>query len=289
MPVLSKASENPDSGCNFHMGNFQPGITRGSFMRHAKFVILPFVLAVLFSASPLSGEQPSGENETIRVLFVYGGHEFDEKEMYEMLDSFKDVVYDKAEMPKALDLFQPGLEKKYDCIVMYDSYKFPYTHEQTEKFKRLLEKGIALVVLHHSTWGFNGWADFANITGAQCFFRDGYEVNGVKCVTSTWDHDQTVDVKIADKNHPITKGIADFTLIDETYAKAYIHPDVHVLWTTDHPKSDRVIAWTWKYANSPVFTTMQGHDARVYTNPSYSRSIHQAIQWTVDQLRQAKK
>jgi type 1 glutamine amidotransferase len=258
-------------------------------MNDKKLMLSLVALASLcLTALPLMAQPQSQDQPKIRVLFIHGGHEFDTKALYKMLDSFTDITYDKAEMPKALDLYRPGLEKKYDCIVMYDSYKFPYTKEQTDNFKKLLEEGIALVVLHHSVWGFNGWSDFANITGGQCFFKDGYEVNGTTYAASTWDDDQTIHVKIADKNHPITHGINDFTIVDETYAKAYIRPDVHVLWTTDHPKSDKVIAWTWKYAKSPVFTMMQGHDDKAYSNPNFSRTIHQAIRWTVEELRKEK-
>ena len=254
-------------------------------MNYRNIISQMMVLAVVFCASAsVIAQTPAKEQNKIRVLFLYGGHGFDEKSMYAMLDSFADITYDKAEMPKALDLLKPGLEKKYDCLVMYDSYKFPFTKEQTEQFKALLKEGIGLVVLHHSVWGFNGWDDFANVTGCQFFSKDGYEVNGVKNVKSTWDHDQTMSIKIADKSHPITAGTDDFTMVDETYAQGYIHPDVHVLWTTDHPKSDKVIAWTWKYGNSPVFTTLQGHDAQSYNNTNFRRTVHQAIQWTAERL-----
>jgi len=259
-------------------------------MSRRSILLLVWVLA-LSVTTPVSAQTPQKDTGKIRVLFLYGGHDFDEKALYAMFDSYTDVTYTKAEMPKALDLFKPGLEKKYDCLVMYDSYKFPFTTEQTEQFKALLEQGIGLIVLHHSTWGFNGWNDFANITGCQYFFEDGNEINGVKQEKSTWSwaDDQMVRVKIADKTHPITAGTDDFTMVDEVYGTGYLHPDVHVLWTTDHPKSDKVIAWTWKYANSPVFTTLQGHDAQAYNNLNFRRTIHRAIQWTADQLRKEKQ
>jgi len=256
-------------------------------LKNILFRSLVLVLALCTSTAVIAQAPPKNQDK-IRALFLYGGHGFDEKAMYAMLDSFADVTYDKAEMPKALDLLKPGLEKQYDCLVMYDSYKFPFTAEQTEQFKAFLNRGIGLVVLHHSVWGFNGWNDFANITGCQYFFGDGNEINGVQCVKSTWADNQTIAVKITDKEHPITAGTDDFTMVDEVYAKGYLHPDVHVLWTTDHPKSDKAIAWTWKYANSPVFTTLQGHDAQAYNNPNFRRTVHQAIQWTASQLRQEK-
>jgi len=244
------------------------------------------LLGILFGVSV--GASFAQEEGKLRVLFVYGGHGFDEKGMYAMLDSFGDISYDKAEMPKALDLFKPGLEEKYDCIVMYDSYTFPFTREQTDAFKALLEKGIALVVLHHSLWGFNAWTEFADIAGGQCFQKDGTEIRGVKLTKSTWDHDQTIQVTVADKNHPITRGTEDFTLTDEAYGNAYIHPDVHVLWTTEHPKASRVLAWTWKYANSPVFATLQGHDNHAYSHPVFRQTVQRAIRWTVEQRRAGK-
>jgi len=249
--------------------------------------LMVFVLTLCVSGTVLA-QASLKEQEKIRVLFIYGGHEFDEPALYGMFDSYADITYDKAEMPNALDLLVPGLEEKYDCLVMYDSYTFPFTTEQTERFKALLRRGIGLVVLHHSVWGFNGWADFANITGCQYFFEDGNVINGVKCVKSTWADGQTMNIRIADKNHPITAGIDDFTMVDEVYGQGYLHPDVHVLWTTDHPKSDKAIAWTWKYGNSPVFTTLQGHDAQAYNNPNFSRTVQQAIQWTANQLRKGR-
>ena len=248
-----------------------------------------FAVFLMLIRLPCPAEETPKEPEKIRALFLYGGHDFDEKAMFAMLDSFTDVTYDKAEMPKALDLFRPGLEKKYDCLLMYDSFKFPFTKEQTDGFKALLDKGIGLLVLHHSTWGFNGWEDFANISGAQHFHKNGYTVNGKECVQSIWAHDQDIRVKVADKNHPIMEGVdPEFTIVDETYGKGYIHPGIHVLWTTDHPKSEREIAWTWKYGKSPVFTTLQGHDARAYENPNFRRTVHQAIRWTVAELRKEK-
>ena len=249
------------------------------------FFLLPVLLvALLFTVTTAAAEN----RNNIRALFIYGGHAFDEEGMYAMLDSFSDVTFDRAEMPMALDLLQPGLEEKYDCIVTYDSYTFPFTQEQTDRFKALLNKGIGLVVLHHSLWGFNGWAEFADITGAQFFFKDGNIIHGIEQKQSTWAHNEEIRVTIADKNHPITRGMNDFTFIDEVYGKGFVHPDVHVLWTTDHPKSERVVAWTHKYGKSPIFTTSLGHDKVAFAHPDFRQTIHRAIRWATEQNRSQK-
>ncbi len=46
-------------------------------------------------------------------------------------------------------------------------------------------------------------------------------------------------VQIADADHPITRGLKDFQIHDETYKNYDTDPAARVLLTTEHPKSDR--------------------------------------------------
>ncbi len=249
-----------------------------------------FGRVLLLSLSCLATISAAEEAPKIRVLFVFGGHSFDEPQMYEMLDSFSDVVYEKAEMPQALDLLALGLEKKYDCLVMYDFYTFPYSKEQTDRFKALLEQGIGLVVLHHSTGGYKDWDDYPRLIGGKFITeKEGATIDGKAYPPSTWDHDQTMKTTVVDREHPIMNGIDDFTIIDEAYGGVYVDPKTHVLLTTDNPKSTRQIAWTWRYGKSPVFVSLLGHDAKAYENPNFSRMVHQAIRWAARKKPAAAK
>lgn len=264
-------------------------------MTRTKLFCLVFCLFLLFAGwttwNPLFAVEQSADSATtekIRVLFFFGGHSFDEPEMYQMLDSFKDVVYDKAEMPNALNLLKPGLDEKYDVLVMYDSYKFPYTKEQTDLFQQLVENGIGLVVLHHSVAGYEGWDEFVRMIGGHFILARRLEIEGKRYSASTWDHDQTVEAEVVDREHPVMKGIDDFTIVDETYGGVYVSPDSHILLKTEHPKSTRELAWTTKYGKSVVLTTLLGHDKEAYFNPNFAKMVHQGIQWTAAETRKLK-
>ena len=65
----------------------------------------------------------------IRVLFVYGGHPFEEVQMDEFLNSFSELDVTKAVMPEARNLLKPGFEKICDVVVFYDMDNNPVTDE----------------------------------------------------------------------------------------------------------------------------------------------------------------
>jgi type 1 glutamine amidotransferase len=54
-------------------------------------------------------------------------------------------------------------------------------------------------------------------------------------------HDEEMAVKVVAR-HPITEGIADFRIVDETYGKLWWSPRTEVLLRTDHPRSDGPVA-----------------------------------------------
>jgi uncharacterized protein len=68
------------------------------------------------------------------------------------------------------------------------------------------------------------------------------------------------EVKIADRRHPVTKGLNDFEIFDETYKGCYVESGVNVLLTTDKPASNSVIGWTKKYGKARIVTLQIGHD-----------------------------
>ena len=77
-----------------------------------------------------------------RILLTFGGHGFDEKPFFAMFDAMPDVGGPRPRCPSGR-LLQPGLEKEYDCLVMYDMVA-GITPEQQEAFVKLLSRGSAL-------------------------------------------------------------------------------------------------------------------------------------------------
>lgn len=107
-------------------------------------------------------------------------------------------------------------------------------------------------------------------------------IDGKTYPPSTYDHGQTIPVTVADRDHPVTKGVSDYTIRDEAYGGVYVAPDVHVLLTADHPRSVKPIAWTHHYGKSLVVYFMAGHDADAWANPAFGKVLLNAIRWTAD-------
>jgi hypothetical protein len=86
-------------------------------------------------------------------------------------------------------------------------------------------------------------------------------------------------VTVVDREHPITRGLDDFEIHDETYGGYFTSSNVHVLLKTDHPKNDPSLAWTTQYGKSRVFYLMLGHDRLAWENPAYSKLLDRGIRW----------
>lgn len=237
-------------------------------------------VSVLLSAgAPLSH---AAENEgKIRVLLTYGGHGFDQKAFFAMFDELPGVEYTKVSLPESADLLKPGLEKEYDVIVRYDMVG-QFTPEQRQAFVELLGKGIGLVALHHNLGAHRGWDEYARIIGGKFAFAP-WELDGKSQPKSTFAHGQEIAVSVADKDHPISQGLSDFTVHDETYGRYYTSPEAKVLLTTDHPKSDAELAWVLRYGNSRVFYLLLGHDNHAWKQPPYRKLLLRGIRWAAEE------
>lgn len=248
-------------------------------MRSVRCVVAFFlVLALgLLCPSASKGADPSTAGGKIRVLLTYGGHDFEEKPFFAMFDALPNIKMTKAPLPQSAGLLKPGLEKDYDVIVSYDMDN-TIPPEQLKPFGELLKKGIGLVALHHNMAAHQNWEEYRHIIGGK-FVLKAMDIDGKKYGVSGWDHDQEVPVTIADKDHPITRGLKDFTIHDEVYNKFYVASDAKVLLTTHHPKNDPQIGWVKQYGRSRVFYFMLGHDSKAWKNPNYPEILSRGIHW----------
>ncbi|MHC4176857.1 MAG: ThuA domain-containing protein [Planctomycetota bacterium] len=235
-------------------------------------------LAVLLAATTATtAEKERAAKGKIRVLLTSGGHNFEQEPFYAMFDAMSNVEYTKAEFPKAADLLKPGLEKKFDVIVMYDMVP-RISAEQQKAFVALLKKGIGLVSLHHNMGAHRDWDQFRRIIGGK-FFLAPTKIGGKEYPKSGWEHDQQLKVTVTDQKHPITKGLKDFDIHDEVYNNYFTAPKVKVLLKTDHPKNDPELAWVKRFGNSRVFYFMLGHDRKAYENENFREIVARGIRW----------
>ncbi len=215
--------------------------------------------------------------ERLKVLLVTGGHGFEKPAFYKIFDDNAEIAVTKAEHAKAsATVFDRTDLTSFDAVVLYDM-PMVITETQKKNFLALFEKGVGLVVLHHALVSYQDWPDYERIIGG----RYPKPPNGQPQVTDKvgYEHGQEVPIVITAKDHPITRGIADFTIHDEIYWGFRVANDVSPLFTTTHPKSGKPLAWTRTEGKSRIAYLQLGHDHLAWDHPNYSVLVARAIQW----------
>jgi len=87
--------------------------------------------------------------------------------------------------------------------------------------------------------------------------------------------------KIANKEHPITKGLDDFEQDDELYAKLEGNEPITVLVTgdSDWSKKTEPLAFILQYGNGRVFHHTFGHDGKALNNSTVRKLIVRGTEW----------
>jgi len=220
--------------------------------------------------------------DTIKVVVVTGGHDFEHDPFFAVFQGHPDIQYVEAVQKDGSELFEDISNWDYDVIVLYNMTQNISAKRQAN-FKALLNKGVGLVALHHAEGAFADWADYRRIIGAKYPLKP-QEIDGVHFETGTYQHDMDMSIKVVDRDHPITKGLSDFTIHDEVYKGVWFARDNHVLLTTDHPKNDPTICWVRPTGPNRVVYLQLGHDGKAYANPNFRQLVARSIRWSIGRL-----
>lgn len=213
----------------------------------------------------------------LRVLIVTGGHDFDEGGFFEMFRQMKGISFSHVAYGKGAEekLNWDGA-KEFDAIVFYDMHQDK--EPQWKGIEQLLTRGKGMLFLHHSLWSYDGtWPEYRHIIGGRASSRE--QVVPGPSPTSTYKHGQQVHVHVADASNPVTKGLHDFDIVDETYNHYWVDPKAHALLTTDNDTSEHVIAWRHKYKKSRIVYIELGHGPSAYETTEYQTLVQQAVFW----------
>ena len=220
--------------------------------------------------------------DEIKVVVITGGHSFEHDPFFKMFDQIKGIQYTEAAQKDHSEIFEDLRGWDYDVIVFYNMTQ-NMSQKRRRNFLRLLDEGVGVVALHHTMGAYQEFPRFKQIIGTKYYLKDTSE-GGVLHKGGTYLHDVDFTVHIADKNHPITQGMSDFTIHDETYKNCWFAKDNHVLLTTDCPTSDTTIAWVRNFERARICTIQLGHDSKAYENSNYRQLIERAILWTAGKL-----
>jgi type 1 glutamine amidotransferase len=241
-------------------------------------------LILLAFALPLAAHSMAAENEDaaaakkLNVAVVTGGHPFNAPEFFKLFQGYDDIAYKHLPQKTGGEIFDDIADWPYDVIVLYN-FNQQITPSQQENFVKLLDKGVGLVVLHHANAAYNNWPLFWKIAGVEYHFKP-WQQDGVQTASSGFKGGVHFKVHVADPKHPITQGLEDYDLVDETYCRTSVDPGVHALLTTDEPSSDKTLSWVHTFGKSRVFYLQSGHDQSAYQNPNYRTLVVRAIRWT---------
>jgi uncharacterized protein len=236
----------------------------------------------LLLLQPLVG-QAQKEKGKLHVLVVTGGHDFDRDAFIGMFRSFGNVTFEEVKHPAAFDYLTTQKAAPFQAIVFYDM-QHKITEEQRKNMLGLLKQGKGMVFLHHSLVSYEEWPEQEKIVGGH-YYQKPYVKEGRERPASTYAHDEQIEVRVEDKSHPVTKGVSDFSILDETYGDFWVSDQVHPLLSTTHPKSTRTIGWTNRYLNSRIVFLQPGHGPQIFGQESYRKLVQQAIQWVAEKPR----
>ncbi len=160
----------------------------------------------------------------------------------------------------------------YDVILLefYNAEPLRHQAEAQKNLEQLVKQGKGLVVLHFSCGAFSTWPGYADLAGR------------------IWDRKTTHDprgpyqVKIIDREHPITRGLADFQADDELYICLTGDKKMDVL-ATAHSKvtgKDHPMALAMSYGKGRVFNTPLGHDGKAVAMPGVAKLLQRGVLWT---------
>ena len=245
-------------------------------MKNAIRVTLPLltIAITLLSLCPHASSQNSvwkpkpKRGDAVKVLVITGGHDHD-SDFYS--------VFDDESIKAVIDPYPNGLQndirKRADVLVLYDLLR-ETPPEKRKSLRDFVESGKGVVALHHAICGRVDWPWwYEEVVGGRWLFEPA---NGMPA--SSYKHDEEIAVKPVIE-HPITKGVGAFRIWDETYKGLWISPKVKVLLETDHPLSDKPVAWIGPYEKARVVYIQLGHDRNANLNPNYQRLVRNAIMW----------
>lgn len=214
-----------------------------------------------------SGLADSGN---ISAAVITGGHRFDVPGFQAVFRDMPGIdCYVQHQENWAADV--GGVREAYDALLFYNMPRGVPDGVEREAFSQLGRSGQGIFLLHHAILAYEQWQPWADMVGiADRSF--GYDV------------DQEVAVDVADADHPITRGMEGWRMVDETYDMASAGEGSRVLLTTDHPNSMRTLAWTRRHGRSRVFCFQSGHDGNAYAHPNFRKVVLRGIRWCAGRI-----
>lgn len=164
-------------------------------------------------------------------------------------------------------LESPALDA-YDAILLYlNTQESRWPQDKEAALHNAVSRGIGLFVLHAGVLSFRGWDAYAELIGGwptPDFYHPPYG---------------PFEVHFDDTQHPITAGMADFTVRDELYANVELTPQARLLAHAMLNEKTQPLLWTVDHPQTRVCTYLLGHDRAALQIPGAATLLRRGVAW----------
>ncbi len=237
--------------------------------------ILPLTVVFLLSCFAALASAADAASK-IRVLLI-GGDDVSAHNAREICDATRDVLLKSGkfdvrvcEDPMILD--SEAALTPYDVVafVMYTAKTPMISDRAKENLLGFVKEGKGFYVQHLASASFGKWPAFGELCGRHWVM--GTSGHGPRSV---------FEAKITTKEHPITKGMKDFKIDDELYAKLQGSGPIDVLVEADSPWSNKTepLVFTRGFGKGRSVHNAFGHDGKVISDPNVAKLICRGVEW----------
>lgn len=240
---------------------------------------------VLAASAPHAGAQ----TKSVNVLIITGDHGHAWKLTTPFLKELLQKAGHKVDVTEtpAKDLTAANLGR-YDVLLLNyrntpkgakENPDSVWSDDNKAAFTEAVQNGKGLVVYHHASSAFTGPTDFEK--EFEKVIAGGWRKQGFHGKM----HEFTVTVR---KDHPITKGIAEFKHgRDELYQNSIIPSGSEVLATAysdmkkDPKNTDKhePMVWIAKYGQGRVYHNVLGHDVEAMQSAGFKALLIRGVEW----------
>ena len=225
------------------------------------------------------------EVKPLKALLIAGGCCHDYAKQKDLLKKgiearahvIVDVVYseDRSTSARFAIYEKADWAKGYDVVIHDECSSNVKDMPYVQNILGAHRNGVPAVNLHCAMHcyrtGTNDWFDFVGIQ------------------STGHGPQEPIEVTFVDKEHPVTKGMENWTTIKEE-----LYNNIKVLDTatplargkqkTKNGESDFVVTWANQYGKTRVFSTTLGHNNDTVADPRYLDLVTRGLLWSCDKL-----
>jgi type 1 glutamine amidotransferase len=220
-----------------------------------------------------------GADSVITVAVTVGGHPYEEENVASLLEGLAPEI--DASIILMDEFVQLSAEQRDSFeVVVFFNYQNTGADgglpdaQTMSAIERLGDRGQGIIIWHHGQYSYATWSTWI-------------EIMGCENLTFNYAFEQELFIEVVDPDHPLTRGIESWSLIEETYYEINdpLEEDGNeILLTTDHALSCGVIGWTRLFRDSRVFVFRLGHDNLAYADPGFQNVFKRGMQWTAQTI-----